>query len=282
MLNQLQVFQGETTTASARLYLWLPLSGLDGAADVNLQGNIRGPFSDYATTLPSTIRLQASNDDDALLGEAVVPDPCTWTIDLPSTYVVQVELTRGEEVIASTERMFGFRKFGIVGRNFAHEGKRWVLRGAAFPSESLSTPKEFLPAFRDSRLVACVPDPPVEFCELASKVGVMVFAELSKRSEAELCDSIRKMAPIPSVIAVTVDQCPAHLDRSYHGGLLVGAGQGAADFLVVAKDQLPASSELPIVVRANQPALQSAADLRRRCEILQEELTPEEFAGYCV
>ena len=67
-----------------------------------LRGHVTGPFCDRAQTLPATLPLRAIEHGDQLLAEAVVPDPCFWTPELPFQYRVQIEIgdEKFEEMIA--------------------------------------------------------------------------------------------------------------------------------------------------------------------------------------
>ena len=282
MLQHLQIFQGETTTAAGLVYLRLPKKHVPlDRAGFRLGGTVRGPFSDYATTLPSTYSFRPLKDDDALIAEAVIPDPCTWNIDVPSTYKVEARLFSDEEVVATTRLTFGFKRFGFIERSFFHEGKRWVMRGAAVDPETFPVLEDGLRALRESRLVAWVRNPTDDFCVLASNVGVMVLADLSDLAVDIVADRLTEFVPLPAVAAAIVHCEIADLRVSSRGSLLIGSRMPDADFVFSPRLDRADEFSKPVVVVGAQDG-QGPADWRRNCETLQAEVAPRAFAGYVV
>ena len=94
LLARLEVFFGEVHPAAARVYASLQTDDLP--RNCALSGSIRGPFCRYASTLQSSASLVSRSHNGGLLAEAVLPDPCFWTPDLPHLYRVQVELAAGQ------------------------------------------------------------------------------------------------------------------------------------------------------------------------------------------
>ena len=72
-------------------------------ADAELAGTITGPWREGSRTLPATFVLQPSRHGDRLAAEAILPDPCFYSPELPFLYDLAVELRRGGEVIDAAE-----------------------------------------------------------------------------------------------------------------------------------------------------------------------------------
>lgn len=72
-------------------------------ADTHLSGTVTGPRREGSRTLPATVRLASVSGRDVPTAEAVLPDPCFWSPELPFLYDVSLELRRGDEVVESSE-----------------------------------------------------------------------------------------------------------------------------------------------------------------------------------
>ena len=274
------IFQGETTTTSGRVYAQVDLADSDLSDEMRMEGTIRGPFNQYATTLPSTIPLQAVASNEGFTASAIVPDPCTWTTDLPSTYEVALRLMRGNEEVASSTYMFGFRKFGVVGNSFLHEGKRWVFRGASV-GDSLPADADGIQPWRESRMACVVSNPTDEFLRLASEFGLMVMAEYDSGDINLVQERLRALTAWPAVVAAKTVLSVEELDRRRLGGLMFSSSQGDGDFSLAVVDELPEDCAKPVIVSDNVEA-GAVAELRRACEKLQGKMAPREFAGFVV
>ena len=73
----------------------------------SLKGVIRGPYSDYARTLPTEFELQQT--DDAVLRSAVV-DPCYSTDDLAMEYEVDIFSVRGDKCVGEYRTRVALRR----------------------------------------------------------------------------------------------------------------------------------------------------------------------------
>ena len=76
------------------------------------------PFIDHGNQ-------KMSND---IVAEAIAPDPCFWTPELPFLYGEEIVVSRGSEVVAKIERSLGIRRLGVRERSLLFDGKRFVLR----------------------------------------------------------------------------------------------------------------------------------------------------------
>ena len=76
---------------------------------VVVSGTIRGPFCAKARTLPAVFAFRGLCNDKSAAAEAIVPDPCTWSEEVPHTYQVDVEVRRDEQVVAEYHGTIGLR-----------------------------------------------------------------------------------------------------------------------------------------------------------------------------
>src|SRR5687767_12799952 len=98
-LAQLDVFYGDLSVNRAYVYARLPRPVED--AGLSLVGQVRGPRCRLAEMLPASVPLVDLGPGPTLLAQAMIPDPCFWSPDLPAIYDVTVNLLRGTEIIAT-------------------------------------------------------------------------------------------------------------------------------------------------------------------------------------
>jgi hypothetical protein len=130
---------GEANPAVARVYAWLSLkegnSSQTGQWKIN--GRLTGPMCEFAQTLSARIpfvELKSTGESNTeVIAEAVVPDPCFWTPELPNLYRAQLEETCDGVAVETVDRLCGIRRWGVRGRWLLFEGKRFVLRGVGIP-----------------------------------------------------------------------------------------------------------------------------------------------------
>ncbi len=177
---QLEIFYGEATAAEARIYARLPrITAHSEGAPFTLQGEIVGPFSDFARCLPAKIPLREPylaepRTADAQLVAAVVPDPCFWLPEEPYCYRVKVEIRQGNQLLAEVHRTLGIRPLGIHQRRFYLQGKPWVVRAVVRDTMAEQD-------WEDARLLGAalfVSHASDELCQQASRQGVLVVAAL--------------------------------------------------------------------------------------------------------
>jgi hypothetical protein len=100
----------EVTNMEARVvarYRAAEGDGVQEAGPIVLRGLMRGPFCEYAHTLPAEFAFRDLGTGSA---EAVVTDPCLWSSELPHLYHVDVEARRGEHVVAEYHGKVGLRQ----------------------------------------------------------------------------------------------------------------------------------------------------------------------------
>jgi hypothetical protein len=76
---------------------------------VTLRGTLRGPFCESARTLPAEFPFYALLAAQRPAAEAVVPDPCFWSPELPHLYRADLEAVCGGHVIAEYHGEIGLR-----------------------------------------------------------------------------------------------------------------------------------------------------------------------------
>ena len=106
---------GELSNMEARVVArYRPAAG-DGPHErerIMLRGTLRGPYCEHARTLPAEYAFRDVGPGEAAAAEAVVPDPCLWSPELPHVYHADVEAVRGEQLVAEYHGQIGLRKAG--------------------------------------------------------------------------------------------------------------------------------------------------------------------------
>jgi hypothetical protein len=292
-LPSLDVFYGDLTANRAIVYARLPRPP-DGAG-LSLVGTIRGPRCLHAETLPATSPLVDLGPGPTLLAQALVPEPCFWSPDLPAIYDVTINLRRGSDIIATARREIGLRSFGVRGRHMILDGKRWVLRGVLDGSTTAALPRQWQAA-----AVACVTESTDhERLSEASQWGALT-AVVVVGNAADIAARLRQLALYPAVaIAIVQGRLPPDSNpTSIAPNLLFAqpfsfqeefAVQAWANLLYAETDNfnamksLAAATDLPLLAvrRLASPAPLDSA--RAACDTLQRDLAPlGQFAGYIV
>ena len=255
-------------------------------------GTIRGPFCEFARTLPADFPLR---DLPPLPGRApatsaTIVDPCYWTPALPFEY----ELRPAD---GASPRRFALRRWYAVGASFRLSGRRTVLRGAAVDSVTESA----LAVARASAAVLCVPTPAAELCERADRIGVALVADLRGATDAR--DWWQAAGWRGSVVAALTDESQAvalgPLARATGIALAVGIAAEAPALSAAVLDECDAVAvELqpgqrpptwagtcgkPVVAIRRGDAAPDLAVARAAADALQAELAPQfNLAGYFV
>lgn len=223
LLEGLELFYGAASNNLARVYARLVTIGALHAPyeEMSLSGFVRGPECEYGRTLPATTKLVDRGPGESLLAEAIVPDPCFWTPDVPSRYRVHVELRRGGAVVETVERELAIRNFGPRGKSLFLEGQRWVLRGVCADNPSVAE----LPDWREARAAMVVTEPSDELCREATRLGVFLVAYVGGSGD-EVFLELHRLARFGAV-AVAIIQS---------GEIAIGELRRAAPNLVFAQD----------------------------------------------
>jgi hypothetical protein len=113
MAESIEIIVGEVNDIEARVYARYVGSDDENATgndQVVLHGTLRGPFCETARTLPAEFAFHNLNQAQPPTAEAVVPDPCTWSPELPHLYEAVVEARQGVDTIAKFQGMIGLRR----------------------------------------------------------------------------------------------------------------------------------------------------------------------------
>jgi hypothetical protein len=298
MLTELEIFFGDANNAAARVYARLEKSGLpQGCA---LTGRVVGPSCAYSSTLsatvPFTTKRSVGMPDDAapLVAEAIVPDPCFWSPELPFLYQAEIELHCGRELLAAADRTFGIRPLGTHKRRIVWEGRPWVLRAA----DAREVPNRPVADWRVADLAMLVDNPGDDLCREASRFGAVLVADMAESTK--LADDLRRLARWPAAAIAVVDASQAleagpraaarNLLFAERRGTDLGHSPSPWADLVMCED---ASTEvvaartfgltLPIIAQRAAGWCDELADARRHCDLLQRDLAGHgDVAGYLV
>lgn len=308
-----QLWCGPSTPTEATVYLRWPTSELSAASD--LQATIRGPYCEWARTLPATFDFQAESPG---LWKTIVLDPVFWAPDFPARYRVQwkyAKLDNSQHMPsrpASGQRELAIRQWGVRTNHLWLNGHRWVWRAAAvgtWPLNQLANCHEHL-------LGIVLPNLNQEWLQRASVLGVNVGLRLATSRPADgatsaetiqaVIDDLREASKWPAVMMAIL---PTSLDvpreslRAAAPNLLLAGdlppgvprdGQPTiprwCDVLLAHDnpDQLMSirsfAPTLPTIARRLLPHLPNeAADARRQCEQLQRDLVERfDLSGYQV
>jgi beta-galactosidase/beta-glucuronidase len=103
-----EISLGEVSAMEARVQIRFHAQTEDQDR-VTLRGTLRGPFCETARTLPAEFPFHKTTTIGPPAAEAVVPDPCLWSPDLPHLYHADVEALDGNLVIADYHGQIGLR-----------------------------------------------------------------------------------------------------------------------------------------------------------------------------
>ena len=200
--HHLEMFSGAASTAEARIYARLNLGerAAPQLAATRITGQLIGPVCEFSQTLPAKHRFieigQGADRQQATLVQAIVPDPCFWTPELPFLYRAELQLHRGGEVV-DVGRTVGIRRLGVRGNSLFFDGKRFVLRGRRECKMQNEVCRVFLEHnqdfLRDSWTALVVANPDDDVCEFASRRGMLLVADLTENGDTPI-DSLRRVS----------------------------------------------------------------------------------------
>jgi hypothetical protein len=264
--------------------VYAALQRTDAQIGLQLRGTLSGPHCQYADTLPTTYRFIERGPN---LAEALVPEPCYWTPQMPLLYDAVLELHDRGRVVARAERILGICRRGVRRRNLVLEGQSWVLRGVAADE----VPHADLDEWHAAETAMCVRNPSDALCDAASRLGVLLVAELGKAESHEIV-RLRRW-PAVGVIATSASAgldaaasaIVAQVLTAVHPAV-PGADAVAAIVDVSADEPLDAKFahwQIPVIALRKSGPHASVADARRQCDRLQRDLAHlGQFAGYIV
>ena len=299
MLSELEIFFGDANNAAARVYARLEKAGLPQGC--TLEGRVLGPTCKYSRTLLATVPFMAKRSvgmpEEAapLVVEAIVPDPCFWSQELPFLYLAEIELRCGGQLLAAANQRFGIRPLGANKRRIVWESRPWVMRAA----DAREMPDQPLSQWRTADLAMLVDNPSDELCREASRLGAVLVAEMTGKP-VRLVEELRRLARWPAVVIAMLDAGQA-LDAKARAGArnLLLAERCGPDFdrppspwadLVLCEDASAkviaartTGLNVPVIAQRAGGWCDELGDARRHCDLLQRDLAGQgDFAGYLV
>ncbi|MBI1899660.1 MAG: hypothetical protein HYS13_00930 [Planctomycetia bacterium] len=294
-LAELELFVAQADPTAARVRALLPCAPHD-AESLKLSGQIVGPRCDFSKTLPARIPLVARDSAEGLAAEAIVPDPCFWTPELPFLYDVQIEIVGEGKNAQTIERILGIPGLRPHRLWLFLESRNYVLRGVRREAAS----EVEIDAWRVERAAMAVTDPPDELCAAASRRGVLIVARVS----GNLREGVRRLARWPAVGIVVIDGATsvapadaAQLRTLAPGKLLAArlprdvalSPPAWARLALVDADALlqcgrrADSFPLPVIACRDLPGTTTLPQARAACDALQRDVAALGlFAGYVV
>lgn len=166
-IKYMDIFCEQRSTGEARLRFDL------GDGEAGIVGTVRGPFSAYSSTLPSSYAIRQ--------GRCVVVDPCYWTPALPFHYEVEVKADGSE-----FQFQWGIRWCVPHRGDIRLGGKRFVFRAIEFDVMASGDVELSLRRLRELKTGLIVPAPNDALCQLATKHGILLFA-VGDMTDESLC-----------------------------------------------------------------------------------------------
>jgi hypothetical protein len=306
IIRHVELFSGSANPAEARVYAVVTLAEKhrDELKKFQLSGHLIGPECDFAHTLPARIPFAHRGSDNTLLAEAIVPDPCFWTPELPFLYRAELELRDEVESSEKFSQTVGIRRLGVRGRELYFEGKRFVLRGSSGHVDWKAPTESGMVFLRQTWTAAIVPWPTAALCELASHRGVLLIADLrsahSNSVPSAAAAAVDEVAQWPAAAMAIVDAntLPLIEPRGAVRNLLIGQSVSADKPVAAAPNTQIIFAEVgeledfvvrfrncdrPIIAVRRLPEPVKIEEARAACDALQRDLAPYgDFAGYVV
>jgi hypothetical protein len=270
-MTGLHVFYGEANPAQARIYAQIPAESIP--VGTYLAGTVVGPFCKYSRTLSASVPMIVRNGRDGALLEAIVPDPCFWTPDLPMIY--RVELRVGE---ATVERTLGIRPLGTRGRQLLLNAENWVLRGFESADDKLNWN-----AWREAGLACLARNVTTDFVAAASERGILTIATSDE------------FAGWPAVGLVLMRHESNH--QHMRNVLKAQAFNATDNVMPIASAQVAMvevndpllfahrakGCTIPVIACRRHPEIVDVVEARKACDTLQRDLAGlGHFAGYVI
>jgi hypothetical protein len=294
--------------ASARVYfVAAPTTDIDREtlSTFRITGHIIGPTCLYSSTLQARIPLTHRGittwgGRSAVSAEAVVPDPCYWSSELPFLYRAVGTIAGAEQGGIAWDEKFGMRAVDVVKNKFALNGKIWVPRSVR---RSVVLGDAPLSLWRETDTTMSADDPDENLLTEASRTGVYVIARIGV-PELEAPGQLRKVAKYPAAliaglnvlvnpdpalvrsVVLAVESCPmpnyliSGWDDEEPAKAYVLESSGVRNPYNIAEKVLSKSS--PVLVQRNT-GKRTLVDARKACDELQADLAEIcDPAGYIV
>lgn len=112
-LREIEITVGDVNDVEARVYASYSAAKREVAAEAEpivLHGTLRGPHCETARTLPAVFMFRGVPFASPPTAEALVPDPCVWSHELPHLYQADVVAQQGDQILAEYHGTIGFRR----------------------------------------------------------------------------------------------------------------------------------------------------------------------------
>ncbi len=314
---------GRCDSLRAEVFLRASLQTGVTPSDAVITGTLKGPECRRAITLPVTARFvvlpsdPSHRDAATIVARTILTEPSYWTPELPNLYRLDARLMVGDREIGTCQRPVGLRRFGVRGRSFWLDGRRFVPRGLVMPERDIDVSQ-----FRGASLTAMVADPSEAFLDLCDAEGVPVIAILSDAGGSPMTVDVAReriatwawhASVLMAVVSLTAQDTDgsriADATRGSRGTLLLAqevdgaipppeVASGIDAFIVSLKANMvphpawrTAPPAIPLVAQRADAA--GATVSRQPCDTLQAALAawrfgtepspiPWDWAGYCV
>ena len=266
---------------------------------VEMTGFVRGPFCDWTKTLTADFPLQPvrQTGTQAVSVETLVMEPCYWTPHLPFMYDLQLNLEMADGRSECVTLRTGMKRWHGEGRNFRLEHKRLVLRGLRCTSPD----EKLLQLARKCETALLVRNPDATVCELASRLGVPLIADLRDDTQPwqDLCPKF-DWYPAVMLVLLSAEQLTEGADDPrlpLHSPVAacISRKSGAEGCSVIQASALAvelspgerppawlAKVDVPVIAISNGPEC-DIEEARSHCDRLQAALAPHfDLAGYIV
>jgi hypothetical protein len=285
-----RVYFGEATQAGCRVYAdWRSAE----STGVDPEAWIHGPESPYASTLQARYPLVRRPGGKPGPVEAWIDEPCFWTPAAPFVYRYEV---RFPPPTAATTGLLGIRRLTAYRDHLQFDQKRWVLRGAI--ADLTADPPSALKAWHEAPLAVIVDSPSNELCEQASRIGVLLVAQVPPG--VDIAKELSRLCRWPAVGVAILEAREVEDDvRSFAKNLLLGQSLPAE----AAPEMAPwarllfcevgdpaafarrvADCSRPIVAVRRLSDRSTPVEARAQCDRLQSDLAAlgVQLAGYIV
>ena len=173
-------------------------------ADVDLQpyweagwritGDIYGPQCHRSHTLPARYTFADQGPGSSFLAQAILPDPCFWSDQVPSLYQATWQLNQPQQAGIQQQALLGLRSLAIKNRQLVLNTESWEFQAAAIRRLSNWSVEQY----HQQSLVMLLEQPDTSLLKEASELGTWVVAVLSG-DEDEICEQLSQMAACPAV-----------------------------------------------------------------------------------
>ncbi len=173
-------------------------------ADVDLQpywdagwrltGDIYGPQCRRSHTLPARYTFEDQGPGSSFLAQAILPDPCFWSDQVPSLYQATWQLSPPQETTIQQQALLGLRSLAIKNRQLILNTEAWEFRAASIRKLNNWSVEQY----HEHSLVMILEQPDSSLLKEASELGTWVAAVLSGDEDA-ICEQLVQMAAWPAV-----------------------------------------------------------------------------------